>query len=162
MPPVRIRLAASMDREAIVRIWHRGWHDAHGALVPSSILVYRVPKHFSLWLEDSFDETFVAEDDGRIVGFYALDGVELSKLYVESESRGSGVARTLLSHAEGILASRGVGEAELFCTVGNLRAQRFYERRGWRLAKTFDDALWCPAPGIETSSMPTYRYTKTL
>jgi hypothetical protein len=34
--------------------------------LPSSILAYRLPKHFSLWLEDSFYETLIAEDQDLI------------------------------------------------------------------------------------------------
>ncbi|MGI9502357.1 MAG: GNAT family N-acetyltransferase [Geminicoccaceae bacterium] len=157
-----IRTTIDRDRESILRIWHQGWHDAHGKLVPPSILVYRTPKHFATWLKEGKSRTFVAEDEGGIAGFYMLDGAELSKLYVRRAARGSGIAQALLSHAEDGLASQGVTEAELFCTVGNRRAQRFYERHGWRWAKTFDDDLWCPEPGIDVPSGPTHRYTKTL
>lgn len=157
-----IRPAADGDRDALVRIWHQGWHDAHGELVPPSILTWRTVDHFRTWLGDSIDQTFVTDGDDGVDGFYMLDGVELSKLYIRREARGSGVAVTLLAHAEHALAARGVSSAELFCTVGNRRAQRFYERQGWRWTKTFDDALWCPDPAIHTPSVPTHRYTKTL
>ena len=162
MRPKTIGPATDRDRESILRIWHQGWHDAHGKLVPPSILIYRKLEHFATWLEEGESRTFVAEDKDGVVGFYMLDGAELSKLYVRREARGSGIAQALLSHAEGSLALRGVAKAELFCTVGNQRAQRFYERNGWRWARTFDDALWCPESGIDVPSVPTHRYTKAL
>jgi len=67
----------------------------------------------------------------------------------------------LLSHAEDILLSRAVTIAELHCTVGNQRAQRFYERQAWHWTETSDDQLWCPKPGIDAPSIPTHRYTKS-
>ncbi|MGI9503644.1 MAG: GNAT family N-acetyltransferase [Geminicoccaceae bacterium] len=109
--------------------------------MPPSILIYRTPEHFATWLNEGESRTFVAEDEDGVVGFYMLDGVELCKLYVRREARGSGIAQSLLSHAESGLASGGVTIAELFCTVGNARAQRFYKRHGWRWASTFDDGL---------------------
>lgn len=162
MRPGNIRAATDRDRESIIRIWHQGWHDAHGELVPPSILAYRTPEHFAIWLEEGDTRTFVADDEDGVVGFCMLGGAELSKLYARREGRGSGVAQTLLSHAEYSLASENVAEAELFCTVGNRRAQRFYERNGWRWVRTFDDGLWCPEPGIDVPSVPTHRYIKTL
>ena len=43
-----------------------------------------------------------------------LDGRELSKLNVRREARGSGIAQSLLTHAEQSLAGLGVATAELF------------------------------------------------
>ena len=162
MKPSTIRPARDRDRESIIRIWHEGWHDAHGKLVSSSILVYRTLEHFATWLNESVGGTFVAGSDDGMVGFYMLDGRELSKLYVRREARGSGIAQSLLNQAEQSLAALDVATAELFCTVGNRRAQRFYERHRWQWIETIDDALWCPEPGIDTPSIPTHRYTKTL
>ncbi len=73
-----------------------------------------------------------AEEKG-LLGFVSIEGSELAKLYVSSQARGKGVAAALLSHAEGQLYERGVVEAEIHCTQGNKRAQRFYEREGWVL-----------------------------
>ena len=84
------------------------------------------------------------------------------KLYVSREAKGSGIARTLLSHAETVLAADGVSRAELFCTAGNLRAQRFYEREGWTLAETTSDALWLPPGCSDRFEVLTHRYVRAL
>lgn len=162
MNPWSIRPAIDRDCRSILGIWHRGWHDAHHDLVPAEILAYRQPQHFQLWLDECFDRTWIAEGSVSLVGFYALDGTELSKLYVDKSARGSGVAQALLEHAEQTLTATGAKVAKLFCTAGNLRAQRFYERHGWTLTKTIEDALWCPDANIVTKNVATHQYEKGL
>ncbi len=157
-----IRPAIDRDRRSIVMIWHQGWHDAHHDLVSNEILAYRKLEHFRLWLNECFDRTYVAESSKSLVGFYALDGTELSKLYVHKSARGSGVAQALLAHAEQTLTAADATEVELFCTAGNRRAQRFYERHGWRMTKTFLDALWCPDADVTAHLVATHRCAKNL
>lgn len=86
-----IRPAADRDRRSILTIWHQGWHDAHHDLVPTEILAYRKPQHFGLRLDECIDRTCIAESSASLVGFYAPDGTELSKLYIRKSERGSGV-----------------------------------------------------------------------
>ena len=87
-----IRPATAADRPAILRLWHEGWHDAHATLVPAAVLATRKPAHFARWLGDSLDATVVACLSGAVAGFYALDGAELSRLYVARAARGGGLA----------------------------------------------------------------------
>ena len=157
-----IRRALDQDRGAIVRIWHQGWHDAHRHLVPSEILPYREPRHFDLWLDECIDETVVAVELGQLAGLYSTSSAELSKIYVSRGARGSGLAPILLAHAEGTLARKGIAVAELFCTDGNQRAQRFYERHGWRMDGTFMDRLWLPDGESSGRHVATRRYIKPL
>jgi hypothetical protein len=60
----------------------------------------------------------------------------------------------------------GVAKAELFCTAGNLCAQKFYAREGWHLCRTFQDALWLPenVPELVTRgfTVETHAYQKHL
>ena len=157
-----IRPATSADHPAILQLWHQGWHDAHGDLVPAAVLPYRTPQHFEAWLAECVESFFVATVESAVLGFHSVEGAELVKLYVSRDAKGSGIARALLSHAETVLAAEGVSRAELFCTAGNLRAERFYAREGWRLAETYRDALWMP-PGVSgTIETLTHRYVKDL
>ena len=158
-----IRSATAHDRLPILRLWHEGWHDAHADLVPKPVLAYRKPEHFALWL-DSCDETvFVACAAGEVVGFYAVDGAELVKLFVRRDARGSGLAQALLAGAEDRLQSRGIEIAELFCTAGNGRAERFYEKHDWQRQRTFPDRLWHPSgAGGSDWEVTTHRYIKRL
>ena len=157
---MNIRPARPQDRGAIVDLWHRGWHDAHAGIVPKAVLAFRTVPHFELWLDSSPDRFHVAEGEGGVLGFVTVQGAELVKLYVSETARGTGVARSLLAHGEAELFQSGVREAVLFCTAGNARAERFYQREGWDLVATIPDTLWLPpgTPGVFIVS--THRYQK--
>ena len=57
--------------------------------------------------------------------------IDFYQLYVSAGSRGSGVAAALMADAEARLSGSGVQTAWLACAIGNERAARFYEKRGW-------------------------------
>jgi GNAT superfamily N-acetyltransferase len=155
------RAARAEDHTAIVQLWHQGWHDAHAHLVPTEILAFRTPRHFKLWLEQTSDEFYVAKDQ-ELLGFVSVKDAEVVKLYVSERARGTGVAHSLLSFAEQLLLKKGMTEAELFCTAGNIRAQKFYEREGWSLSRSFDDALWLPDGVTGLFMVRTHCYRKFL
>jgi GNAT superfamily N-acetyltransferase len=159
---IEIRRAEEQDRNDFLRLWHRGWHDAHAGIVPTEILQFRTPEHFSLWLSQCTDRFYIACNRASLVGFVSVKDTEIVKLYVAREARGTDVARTLLSYAEKTLADDGVTVAHLFCTAGNHRAQRFYVREGWDLVETFEDNLWIPSDTTMQYSVQTHRYQKSL
>jgi uncharacterized spore protein YtfJ/GNAT superfamily N-acetyltransferase len=66
----------------------------------------------------------VAEESGRVVGFVAVDGGELSALYVLPELWGRGVGHRLLEAAGPVRV--------LWVLEANERGRSFYERHGWR------------------------------
>lgn len=74
----------------------------------------------------------VAEEDGRVVGFYALapavDGAaELEALFVEPGRIGQGVGRALIEHAKASAARLG---ARRMVIQGDPHAARFYAAAG--------------------------------
>ena len=88
-----------------------------------------------------------------------LKGDELYQLFVVADSRGTGVAATLMDDAERQLASRGVSTAWLACAIGNDRAARFYEKCGWvRVATITYQAETSEGP----FAIENWRYEKRL
>lgn len=158
----KIRLARQEDHQAIVEIWHAGWHEAHAKLVAPSILSFREIDHFWLWLESSTDEFLVAIRDDAVTGFVATNGAELVKLYVAPSARSTGAAAALLASGEGRIADNGFADAVLYCTAGNARAERFYRREGWILHETRPDTLWVPQGTSCTVLAETHRFGKHL
>lgn len=156
-----IRPARASDHIGIVKLWHEGWHDAHAHLVPPEILAFRTLDHFAVWLQHASDAFYIATNPD-LLGFVSVDGVEIVKLYVAKPARGTGAAQDLLSFAERLLRENGVKEAELFCTAGNFRAEKFYLRENWLLSRTFDDAPWVPEGVNEKVEVLTHRFCKTL
>jgi putative acetyltransferase len=75
----------------------------------------------------SADEIFV---EGEL-GFAAVAGEWLDGLYVRPEAWGTGVAGRLHDRAVEAIRAAGHERARLWVLEENLRARRFYERRGW-------------------------------
>jgi ribosomal protein S18 acetylase RimI-like enzyme len=74
--------------------------------------------------------------DGGVVGFAALDGETLSHLYVDPAAQHRGVGGALLAHAK----ARRPGGFTFSVFQENVRARRFYERRGCRVVRLTDGA----------------------
>jgi GNAT superfamily N-acetyltransferase len=157
---MQVRSADAAEIDRLARLWHDGWHQTHASLVPQELIRFRTTESFRERLQAAFPNVHVAGPIGAPIGFYVLKGDELSQLFVSPEAHGSGVAAALISDAEARLAAEhGVETAWLACAIGNVRAARFYEKSGWRLAGTVVN----PA---ETSSGPflleVWRYEKRL
>ena len=91
------------------------------------------------WIRDVVlpgDEVVVAEVDGRLAGFAALDGDLLGHLYVHPELQGMGIGDALLARVKELRA----GGFRLWVFQRNTGARRFYERRGLRLVELTDGA----------------------
>jgi len=127
---VVVREARREDAEAMGR--------AHAA---SASAVYGreedLERRTQRWRE-VFDEPesrpYLAEVDGEVVGVLSVGPSELYAIYVHPDWWGQGVGQALLDQAHELLAET-CDEAELTVLVGNARAQRFYERNGWRFAE---------------------------
>ena len=73
------------------------------------------------------DEVWVYEDEGRILGFAAVDDEdEVPAFYVEPDAHGRGVGAALLDR----LKERRPRGFRFWVFQQNERARRFYERRG--------------------------------
>ena len=156
---MHIRAARETDLDRLARIWFDGWRDGHLGLVPAALARLRTLENFRERIAAALSETRVAESDGVIVGFVTFKSDEIYQFFVAAEARGTGVAADLMDDAERHLGSRGVTTAWLACAIGNDRAARFYEKRGWRRAAT----ITYPA---DTSEGPfpieNWRYEKRL
>jgi GNAT superfamily N-acetyltransferase len=95
----------------------------------------------------------VADEDGRLLGFYSLDGTppdgELGNLWIEPESIGTGLGRQLWQHA--VDAAREAGFASLRIDA-DPHAEGFYLAMGARkVGET-------PSGSIAGRLLPTLRY----
>jgi GNAT superfamily N-acetyltransferase len=75
---------------------------------------------------------WVAQADGRIAGFAALDSAESSvwALFVAPEAEGRGHGRALLAHLTATARRLGLARLTLSTDAGS-RAERLYRRAGW-------------------------------
>jgi GNAT superfamily N-acetyltransferase len=89
---------------------------------------------YAEWLASYRGLMFHAWREDEIVGELMLDpdAGYLQHLYVVSEFRGKGMAIVLHDHFLRLVRSAGRFDATLKVSRTNLRAIRFYERRGWQ------------------------------
>ena len=157
--PVPIRAAQPTEIDQLARVWYDAWHESHAAIVPAELAELRTLESFRSRLQQAFEHIRVAGPPGAPVGFTVVKGDELYQLFVAAPARGSGVAVALLDDAEDRLAASGVQTAWLACAIGNERAARFYEKRGWRRVGSMVNRL-------DTSSgeylLEVWRYEKPL
>jgi ribosomal protein S18 acetylase RimI-like enzyme len=91
---------------------------------------------------DPDDEVLIAARNGEVVGclhilavtdFFGLRHGHVSVIATTEAAEGSGVARTLMEHAERWTADRGLPLLTLNMFTGNARARRFYEVAGFEV-----------------------------
>ena len=76
-------------------------------------------------------ETWVFEEEGRVVGFIALIGNEVGGIFVTPERHGQGIGRALTDHAT---ASRSHLDVEVF--EANESGRGFYDAYGFEVVGT--------------------------
>ena len=156
---LRVRPADLTEIDHLAKLWFDGWRDAHELIVPAELTRRRTLASFRDRLHAGIAHVRAIGLPGAAAGFSMLKGDELYQLYVSSDWRGRGAAVALIDDAEAHLAERGVAVAWLACAIGNHRAARFYEKRGWRRTGTI-------ANQVETAEgvfpLDVWRYEKRL
>lgn len=154
-----VRTAVDGEVDHLAELWYAGWQDAHARIVPAELIRLRTRESFRDRLQAALPDVRVVGPPGGPVGFYILKGDELYQLYVSAESRGSGVAVALIANAEARISESGAETAWLACAIGNDRAARFYEKRGWRRVGTMMNQL---DTSDGTFPLEVWRYEKPL
>jgi GNAT superfamily N-acetyltransferase len=139
---MNVRMATAEDAAGVARVQERGWQAAYRHVFPAEDLDRGGFIHADRWTDRLARpprgwSTFVAEEDGTIVGFTSVGpsrdegGIgELYAIYVDPDQWSNGTGRALIEQAERQLRGR-YGEATLWVLEDNPRARRFYERAGW-------------------------------
>lgn len=126
-----LRWATDADVATLARIWYEGWQDAHATLLPDELRALRTEASFAERLRARLADTRVLHTEGKPQGFATLRDNELYQLFLDRSLRGSGAADVLMQDVELQLRERGHRDIYLDCAVGNDRAARFYDKRGW-------------------------------
>lgn len=141
-----IRRATPDDAEALAKVHIDSWRSAYRGLVPDSHLAEldyeRSARRFRQPGAGLDEETYVAEQDGEVLGFVTLgpcrdtdvDGDttgEIWGVYLAPEHWRKGIGTRLCRHAEHVLRSRGCATVTLWVFDANASARRFYETMGF-------------------------------
>jgi len=156
---MNVRAAEHSEIDSLARVWYDSWRDAHAKIAPAELTRVRTLESFRDRLEAALPNVRVVGEAGEPVGFYFLKEDELYQLFVAARARGTGVAVALIDDAERRLSEAGVETAWLGCAIGNERAARFYEKRGWHRIGVYVSDLETPN-GI--MHLDVWRYEKRV
>jgi putative acetyltransferase len=125
-----LRAARPADAPAVVAVFHA----ARAAALPYLPVVH-APEEDAAFFGGLVGQGIVtvAELDGRVAGFLALNGDWVDHLYVDPPAQGRGLGGALLRHAQARRA-----ELQLWVFQRNTRAIAFYEHHGFTLAERTD------------------------
>lgn len=140
---ITVRRATHADAEAMARVQVDTWRSAYGHFMAKeyldSLTYERSAESKHKVLDEGICSVFVAEIEGRIVG-YATCGAnrfpsvpcdgELQAIYVSQDYQGCGAGRSLLSACVQDLLSREHESMVVFCFSDNQQAVDFYKRLG--------------------------------
>jgi GNAT superfamily N-acetyltransferase len=154
-----VRDAHASEIDHLAKLWKDGWTDAHAGILPDELSRLRTLESFRDRLAANLSEVRVLGPIGAPAGFSMIKEDELYQLYIAATARGSGMAASLIDDAEARMASRQVHTAWLACAIGNNRAARFYEKRGWRRVGNMINRLSTPEGEF---LLEVWRYEKVL
>lgn len=148
---MHVREATPDDAEAVRRVVDAAWHDAHDDIVgPDAVDEFLAEYYDPADLRERYrgddSVTFVAVEDGRVVGYASgvptEDGYTLGSLYVHPDEQGAGVGSRLLARVEAAARVEGYDAVDLVVMAGNDHAIGFYESRGFeRVDDHYDESL---------------------
>ncbi len=119
-----IRPYRESDREEILKIWYKESLKSH-SFIPGKYWEGHMETLKTKYLPES--ETYVADNDSRILGFISLIGNYIGALFVDEDYQGKGVGTALIAFAH-------KKQGGMFVDVykENDRARRFYTDYGFK------------------------------
>lgn len=137
MTGIHVRPASVSDTDEITRLYIEARRAAE-PIIPPSVHGADATRAWIGQRLASDGPAFVAEvpdsAPAQIVGFMVLDGPFVDQLYVRPGLTGRGIGAVLLSRAQALFPDG----LFLWTFARNVRAQRFYERHGFRAVEWTD------------------------
>ena len=146
-----IRPARSADAVRLAEIhiaaWRRGCRDILPAKLLLGVSVERRTRDWTQWLASPSSWTYLAEHEGRSVGFATLGSlrangrsvrstVEVRRLYVDPKYWRGGIGRELHEQVLAEARARGFSQLVLWVLTQNQRARAFYGALGFEPDRT--------------------------
>jgi GNAT superfamily N-acetyltransferase len=146
---VRIREGEPADLDALFAVQKAASVAAYAHVYPPDVHAYpddEVKSEIAKRLAGEDTTYFVAESEGGIVGFAGVSPGWVEQLYVLPEFQGRGIGSALLETAVAQRREAGDKELRLWTLEDNVAGRRFYEARGWRMAKETRVVAYPPHP----------------
>ena len=121
--------------DELVPMWRSSFEKAVGVKDPNPLAEQR-----QYFLDQVLprNEVLVAVSGNVVVGFIAVTTDSVTQLYVDKEYQGRGIGTALLDWA----MENSKGRLWLYTFEQNLSAQRFYERRGFKIIARGFETHW--------------------
>jgi ribosomal protein S18 acetylase RimI-like enzyme len=162
MDEISYRAATEADFPALAGMYE----ELNAYFYQVGYLLPRLENVGELWLDSfrrtlgRFSNVFVAEQDGRLLGFHlcrlkrlpayrsGLMAGEVSDVWVEAEARRSGVGEKLVQAGLAWMRQQGVHSVEVQVLSQNEGSLMFFERLGFKLEVRALRLLWEEQKGI--------------
>ena len=134
-----IQPAKKEDYHELIQLWERSVTATHHFLTPSDIDHYK-----PLILNDYFNQLqlFHIKQNNKILGFVGLEGKLIQMLFIDPESRGLGLGKTLVEFA---IENYDVNNVDV--NEQNSQALGFYKHLGFEITERSEtDAAGKPYP----------------
>lgn len=128
---MRLRPCEAGDAQAVLDLWIATKRDAYPYLPAEQVRPREQDAAFFRDYIQTRCQIWLAEADGRLLGFLALAGSYLDRLYVHPAAQRRGAGEALLAKARE-MSPRGL---ELHTHQQNVAACAFYEKHGFRPAR---------------------------
>ena len=127
---MEVRPARDQDLEKVVAVWHETRKKTHTAMGFRSErgVTLDDSRRISLESVSPSCQIWVAEQLGEVVGFMAIRGSYLDRMYVKPGDQRCGAGTALLCKARELSPTR----LELHTHQANRSARAFYEKHGFR------------------------------
>ncbi|MDB5417173.1 MAG: hypothetical protein JWP50_592 [Phenylobacterium sp.] len=146
MPPtatVLIRAARPADAAALRAVLHDTFESTwRPQVTPAAAQAFRDEDRPAAYVAARGLRFWVAERDGRAVGFVDWDGDFVNALHVRADHARTGLGAQLMDKAEAEIARAGFPAARLETDTFNAPSQAFYAARGYREADRYPDREW--------------------
>ena len=114
------------DLEALLRLFHASRRRAHRHIDVHRRYTRDDDRGFLVGKMLPRNEVWVAEDEGRLLGFMAIEPGWVNQLYVAVEAQRGGVGSALIEHAKALM-----DDIRLHTFQANAPARAFYARHGF-------------------------------
>lgn len=126
-----IRLMKDEDIETVIEVWHTAGRTAYTYIETWQRFTLDEARSVFRQYIAPVCEVWVAETDDGVVGYLALQGSYIDRLYVSPRHQRSGIGTALLTHA----MEQSPTGLELHTHQKNVQARAFYEKHGFVPAK---------------------------
>ena len=143
--PIHVRPMRDDETDAVIRLWHESSRAAYPYLPLQQ--TYTVESRAQFFRERIAPECdlFVAEADGALLGYMAIKGSYIDRMYIHPTSQRRGAGTALMARARE-LSPLGL---ELHTHQQNAQARTFYEKHGFVAVKFGISPAPESAPDVE-------------